>query len=68
MCSKWVNELNKIHDIVSVHFVHNNTGPYRKIFPALINSVDDDILIYADDDVIYGANWLSELINEFKPS
>ena len=61
---KWVNELNKIHDIVSVHFVHN-TGPYRKIFPALINSVDDDILIYADDDVIYGANWLSELINEF---
>nr|ELA2827974.1 glycosyltransferase family 2 protein [Klebsiella variicola] len=38
---EWVNELNKINDIVSVHFVEN-TGPYRKIFPALINSADDD--------------------------
>lgn len=47
-------------------FVHikyvENTGPYRKIIPALRCFADDDILVYADDDVIYSKQWLKLLV------
>ena len=48
---KFVEELNMICDLIKVHFV-KNTGPYRKILPALKEASDDDVLVYADDDVI----------------
>ncbi|CAM7112629.1 Glycosyl transferase, group 2 family protein [Klebsiella quasipneumoniae subsp. similipneumoniae] len=60
----WVEELNKINNIVNVHYV-KNTGPYRKIINAIINSEIDDILVYADDDVIYGRQWLEFLLGQF---
>ncbi|HHL6095809.1 TPA: glycosyltransferase family A protein [Klebsiella pneumoniae] len=60
----WVEELNKINNIVNVHYV-KNTGPYRKIINAIINSEIDDILVYADDDVIYGQQWLEFLLGQF---
>lgn len=60
----WVVEINNIKNILLIQFV-SNTGPYRKIFPALENANNDDILIYADDDVIYGSEWLKELLHEF---
>lgn len=60
----WIYDLNKINNIVRVIYV-NNTGPYRKIIPAIRQAKDDDILIYADDDVIYAKTWLEKLINIF---
>ncbi|MEH0835106.1 glycosyltransferase [Pectobacterium cacticida] len=61
---EWVSNINKIANIVNVRYTEN-TGPYRKIFPALKTASDEDILIYADDDVVYGKNWLKELLNHF---
>lgn len=43
----------------------DNIGPYRKIFPALAECSQEDVLVYADDDVVYGENWLDELITSF---
>ncbi|KQN43812.1 hypothetical protein ASE93_18285 [Serratia sp. Leaf50] len=60
-----MSELNSLKNIIHVRFV-NNTGPYRKIIPALQSSNDDDILVYADDDVIYGYDWLDKLISCFE--
>lgn len=61
----WIGEINSIIDIVDVKYV-TNSGPYRKIIPALRSAVDSDLLVYADDDVIYGELWLQQLENEFK--
>lgn len=60
----FVHELNNLINIIEVIFVPN-TGPYRKILPALRRSTPDDVLVYADDDVIYGEYWLSELYEKF---
>lgn len=62
---KFVDQFNRLVNIVNVKFT-NNIGPYRKIIPALRIANHDDILIYADDDVIYGKKWLYNLYNEFK--
>jgi Glycosyl transferase family 2 len=43
-----------------------NTGPYRKLFPALRAANDDDILIYADDDAIYSELWTESLLSDFE--
>ncbi|EQB3642521.1 TPA: glycosyltransferase [Raoultella ornithinolytica] len=61
---KWVDDLNMINNIININFV-NNIGPYRKIIPALREAGDSDILVYADDDVIYGATWLASLLKVF---
>ena len=61
----WVNELNKIKDIIEVHWTEN-TGPYRKLLPALRSATDSDLVITADDDIVYGRNWLHALILEHK--
>jgi hypothetical protein len=42
-----------------------NTGPYRKLFPALQVATEDDILIYADDDAIYNEIWAQTLLDDF---
>jgi hypothetical protein len=42
-----------------------NTGPYRKLFPALRAAADEDILIYADDDAIYNEQWAESLLSDF---
>lgn len=59
---EWVTQFNNIKDIIKVHYVRN-TGPYRKIIPALQSANESDILIYADDDVIYAKHWLKKLIH-----
>ncbi|WP_233458024.1 glycosyltransferase family protein [Enterobacter asburiae] len=61
---EWVYDLNRIVDIIDVRFVEN-TGPYRKIINALIEAEPSDVLVYADDDVIYGELWLDILLNAF---
>lgn len=40
----------------------SNTGPYRKLIPVYLEASSDDLIITCDDDVIYGPNWLSNLI------
>lgn len=62
----WVHEINSIrNDILAIKWV-GNIGPYRKIIPALRSADENDILVYADDDVVYGANWLIKLLDKFK--
>lgn len=61
---EWLNELNIIKDLIDIKYTEN-TGPYRKIFPALKSASDNDILVYADDDVVYGVDWLKTLVDCF---
>lgn len=47
--------------VFSIRYV-DNTGPYRKLIP-LINEIGDlDVIITADDDVIYAENWIERLL------
>ena len=39
-----------------------NTGPYRKLIPALRESNEDDLVITADDDIFYGRTWVETLL------
>lgn len=40
-----------------------NTGPYRKLLPALDLANDDDVIVTVDDDVIYHSGWLEALLD-----
>lgn len=57
-----INKLMNYNNMIEIHYVEN-TGPYRKIIPALRSCLDEDILVYADDDVVYSYHWLEGLIN-----
>lgn len=41
-----------------------NTGPYRKLLPALNECSEDDVVIMVDDDIIYGRDWLRAMLEE----
>lgn len=60
----WVEEINSFTDLLRVRYV-DNTGPYRKIIPALMEASNEDTLVYVDDDVIYGRDWLKYLLQCF---
>ncbi|MBA6412292.1 glycosyltransferase [Parahaliea sp. F7430] len=45
-----------------------NTGPYRKLMPTLKNAYGSDIIVTADDDILYGSNWLGKLLEDFDPT
>jgi len=60
----WVEQLRRIGPKITFRWT-KNTGPFRKIFPALEQADESDILVYADDDVAYGENWLQILHEEF---
>jgi len=66
---EWVSFLNGFlnskESLIEVKYTAN-TGPYRKIIPALRTFTVDDILVYADDDVIYGKDWLKKIITKFE--
>lgn len=40
-----------------------NTGPYRKLLPTLAQAQPGDIMVTADDDVLYGPRWLRLLVD-----
>lgn len=63
----WVDEINSLYGILNIKYT-DNTGPYRKIFPMLKEASDKDVLVYADDDVIYSSNWLELLLTSFYAS
>lgn len=50
---------------IEIAFVAN-TGPYRKIMPALERASEEDWLVYCDDDVIYAKGWLAGLVDAFR--
>ena len=52
----WLND-----GFATINFVEN-TGPYRKLLPVIREIDDDDLLICADDDVLYGDRWLKSLV------
>ncbi|ADO49248.1 glycosyltransferase [[Enterobacter] lignolyticus] len=60
----WAEKIRKSGTNVVFEWV-KNTGPYRKLFPALHAAMPDDILIYADDDAIYNEQWTESLLNDF---
>lgn len=47
--------------LISVRWV-GNTGPYRKLIPALRSFSKEDLIVTADDDIYYGHNWLEKLL------
>jgi hypothetical protein len=47
---------------VQVDFVQNS-GPYRKLLPQIARMDDDDMLVTADDDIIYSEHWLKRLVS-----
>lgn len=57
----WVDRLNRLSPIVEVCFTPN-TGPYRKLIPALRNGNMDELNVTADDDIVYGPRWLEALL------
>lgn len=61
----WVANLNKIRNIIEFRWT-TNIGPYRKLFPALDEADEDQIIVYADDDTIYKENWLNLLTTKFQ--
>jgi len=61
----WVSDLNKIKNLIEFKWT-TNTGPYRKLFPALAAASEDQTIVYADDDTIYKENWLNLLISKFQ--
>jgi hypothetical protein len=54
----WFDEFD-----VSINWVEN-TGSYRKLLPLIENNLvnDEDLVVTVDDDVLYGENWLEELV------
>lgn len=61
---KSINNLLAFFDKIEVKFT-DNIGPYRKIIPALRNADCNEVIVYADDDVIYGKKWLYNLEKDF---
>lgn len=61
---EWAEEVRQSGTNLVFKWV-KNTGPYRKLFPALQAAAADDILIYADDDAIYSEMWAETLLSDF---
>lgn len=58
---EWLTSFQRQNPNLTVHYT-KNTGPYRKLIPALSESTEDDLVITCDDDVIYGPDWLESLL------
>jgi len=46
---------------VQVSFV-GNSGPYRKLLPAMADAAGEDLVVTADDDVLYANTWLEKIV------
>jgi hypothetical protein len=47
---------------LTINFVQN-TGPYRKLLPALNHAGQHDLIVTADDDTLYDKTWLRALVD-----
>lgn len=59
-----LEKINNIEPIVEIKYVENS-GPYRKIMPPLQLISDEFLIVTADDDIVYGPDWLSSLIDTY---
>jgi len=50
-----------INPNIKINIVEN-TGSYRKLLPALEFADDKDLIVTADDDILYATNWLKNLL------
>lgn len=48
---------------VQVNFVEN-TGSYRKLVPLIETVGEEDLVVTADDDMLYSNQWLSRIVKE----
>jgi len=75
-CPQITQELESLRleypEKLSIHYV-DNTGPYRKIIPALKNlytesleEFSNSLIVTADDDSIYPPYWLAKLYEFYK--
>lgn len=56
----WLTEISDSEEI-EIRWVEN-TGPYRKLLPVYETCSDQDWIVTCDDDVIYGQDWLSSIV------
>lgn len=61
------NTPHTIQEIIEINWVEN-TGPYRKLVPTLLEADPSDIIVTADDDIFYHPEWLSLLLENFDSS
>ena len=59
---EWIKQFD-----IEINFVEN-IGPYRKLLPTLNKVNDSDIVVTADDDVIYHRSWLHKIIQSLNKS
>jgi len=48
-------------EVVQVNFV-KNLGPYRKLIPLIEQIGEEDVIVTADDDVLYSEDWLKKIV------
>jgi hypothetical protein len=48
-------------DKTIIRFIKNN-GPYRKLIPLINEISEEDIIVTADDDVLYSEDWLEKIV------
>jgi glycosyltransferase involved in cell wall biosynthesis len=53
---EWLNQ-----DFISINRTEN-FGSYRKLLPVIKKAKDNDLIITADDDILYGPNWIKSLV------
>ena len=58
--TRWLKDLP-----VTINWVQN-TGPYRKLLPVLQKAGHDDLVITADDDIIFHHSWLKGLVEAYQ--
>ncbi len=58
---QWVREVQAELPLVEVRWT-DNTGPYRKVLPTLEMCRDEDLVVSADDDIVYGRDWLKKIM------
>jgi hypothetical protein len=64
LSDKGIDEIpNWLHNRKIIINYTENTGSYRKLLPSILDLQNESLYVTADDDVIYGPNWLS-LIKE----
>ena len=59
------NLLKLRSDRFEIHFVEKDLRSYTKLIPAL-REFPDDIIVTADDDIVYPENWLALLYDGYK--
>lgn len=58
----WLEELER-DSRLEIRWTEN-LGPYRKLLPVMTDVAEKDIVVTCDDDVVYGREWLTALLDQ----